>query len=120
MSAPKIPDRVCAELRLSLPAPQGRRLCRIQAEAARLLGTAKRTVERWEADAGAPLMAGWAYVGVAFRLGGAEAAQKTLEVLAQLPLEGSAIWGLPHDRRAAYERHLELFPDRDGEEDSDG
>lgn len=65
-----------------------------QAHAARQLGLSKRTIEGRELEGlgGGKLHEAYAYVGLAYRLGGEERAQAALEVLAQLEaIEGAAV-----------------------------
>lgn len=92
----RIPPRLMRELRITLPAPTyGVRNYCTQAEAAHLLGVHVRSVERWEkgSEGSAPVSVGWAYVGVSYRLGDADAARRTLQRLTQLELPGSDVWG---------------------------
>lgn len=88
---PLRPD-LMKKLRTSLPRPPHIWRGALQSKAAHLIGVGVRTIQRWE-TVGAPEYAGWAYVGVAFRVGGADAARATLKVLAQADLDGSAVWG---------------------------
>lgn len=88
-----IPPRVMRELRMALPpSSTGVRNYRTQGDAAQLLSVTKRTVSRWELQGG-PVLSGWAYVGVAYRIGRAAAAQDMIHRLSQLELEGAAVWG---------------------------
>lgn len=79
------PD-IMRELRHSLPVPL-RSAARFltQHRVAYVLRVHPRTVARWEED-GAPVPHAWAYVGLAFRLGGEEAARRTLSTLTQSEL----------------------------------
>lgn len=61
-------------------------------ELASLLMIGERTLRHWETT-GAPPSAGWAVVGVCYRVGGAKLAQQALEALAQAPLPGAKVWG---------------------------
>lgn len=61
-----------------------------QEDVARLLGASRRAVQGWEAK-GAPAVAAWAMVGVAFRF---RTADRALLELAQSDLPGAAAWGV--------------------------
>jgi len=92
-ATPMVPAEVMQALRESLPTRtwSGGGMV-IQARVAYGLGVHPRTLGRWE-EGGAPVSNAWAYVGLAFRLGGAEAAKHTLEVLSQSEL-GDGAWRL--------------------------
>lgn len=62
-----------------------------QPTAARLLKVSVRTVAGWEAS-GARLLYAYAYVGLAYRLGGESRAREVLELLSSVAeLEGAAV-----------------------------
>lgn len=91
--AARVPAYVMAHLRYTLPQSSHEiSVVRTQHSAARLLGVNPRTVQRWESSGAHPLE-GWAYVGVAFRVGGPEHAQKMLEILSQASFNGADAWG---------------------------
>jgi len=88
------PAAVMRALRLTLPVPSwssARNLT--QSRVAYALRVHPRTVGRWEED-GAPIPHAWAYVGLAFRIGGADAARRTLTTLTQSELSTDESWRL--------------------------
>lgn len=88
-----LPAELMTALREALPVQPGS-ITRVTTmkRAAVLLCVAYRTVQHWETY-GAPAVNGWAYVGVAFRVGGAVHASKVMAILAQANLEGADVWG---------------------------
>ena len=87
-----LPPEVMRQLRAALtPRALGRKL-ELQSRVAYLMGVGSRTVQRWE-TIGAPEVAGWGYVGVAYRIEGDRGAKKMLRILAQADLDGSNVWG---------------------------
>jgi len=90
---PMVPGAVMRALRHSLPCPDwsASRVV-IQSRVAYAFQVHPRTIGRWEED-GAPVPHAWAYVGLAYRVGGADAARHTLQVLTQSEL-GDGAWRL--------------------------
>jgi len=85
--AARVPAAVMRDLRL---AALGTRKA-TQGTAARLLGCGERTVWGWEQVGGSGPQ-GYAYVGLAWRIGGDDRAARVLSVLAQVDaLEGVAV-----------------------------